>query len=232
MSNQQIPSFPPDIYNQIMAMFDRHDAKLAAQAAQWETERKERAAQWEAERAKAAAEREAERKEREEAEKKAEKKWQKQIGFLSNRIGDIIQAMVEGNIVDKFQRMGYEFTLCATNVKFRNKELNTPGKENVFMDVAGEIDLFLEDGDVAMLVEVKTTLEIADVKEHIARMEKYGRYADAKGDKRRFVAAVAGAVVSKSVREFAHQNGMYAIVQSGESVRIVPPPEGFKPQEW
>jgi hypothetical protein len=208
MSEQQIPSFPPDIYNQIMEMFRVNDERWAKAAA-------ERAAEREAERKKEAKAREAERKE-------AEKKWNKQFGFLSNRIGDIIQAMVEGNIVDKFQKMGYEFSQCASNVTFRNKKLN----------ISGEIDLFLEDGDVALLIEVKTKLEIADIKEHIARLEKYGRYADAKGDKRRFIAAVAGAVVSESVRNFAHQNGIYAIVQSGEAVRIMKPPKGFKPREW
>ncbi|GHT41499.1 hypothetical protein FACS189443_3370 [Planctomycetales bacterium] len=241
MQEQQIPSFPPDIYNQIMEMFRVNEVQRQKEAAERAAERKEREAEWEAKMKKELDERDArwaaERKEAEaareaarEAErqkdaaerKEAEKKLNKQIGFLSNRIGDIIQAMVEGNIVDKFQRMGYEFTQCANNVKFRNKK----------QEVIGEIDLLLEDGDVALLIEVKTTLEEADVKEHIVRLEKYGRYADAKGDKRRFVAAVAGAVVSQSVRNFAHQNGIYVIVQSGEAVRIIKPPKGFTPQEW
>ncbi|GHT46293.1 hypothetical protein FACS189454_07220 [Planctomycetales bacterium] len=215
MQEQQIPSFPPDIYNQIMEMFRANEVQRQKEAAEWEAKMKkeldERDARWAAE-----------RKEREAERKEAEKKLNKQIGFLGNRIGDIIQAMVEGNIVDKFQRMGYEFTQCANNVKFRNKK----------QEVIGEIDLLLEDGDVALLIEVKTTLEEADVKEHIVRLEKYGRYADAKGDKRRFVAAVAGAVVSQSVRNFAHQNGIYVVVQSGEAVRIIKPPKGFTPQEW
>ncbi|MDR1729030.1 MAG: hypothetical protein LBT74_14095 [Acidobacteriota bacterium] len=150
------------------------------------------------------------------------KRTDKKISELGSRIGEIIEAMVEGDIVDKFRALGYDFTQCARNVKFENKKLG----------IRGEIDLFLEDGELAMLVEVKTSLETADVKRHIERLEKYRRYAAAKSDRRRFVAAVAGAVVMEDAQDFALDGGIYVIVQSGEAVRIVPPPEGFKAREW
>jgi hypothetical protein len=41
-----------------------------------------------------------------------------------------------------------------------------------------------------------------------------------------------GAVVSDDVVKFAHKQGLYVIVQSGEAVKIVAPPEGFKAKEW
>ena len=67
---------------------------------------------------------------------------------------------------------------------------------------------------------------------HFERLKKYRRYADAKGDKRRFIGAVAGAVVEGEAADVAHDNGMYVIVQSGEAVEIVTPPEGFQAKEW
>jgi hypothetical protein len=148
----------------------------------------------------------------------------KKISALGSRIGEIVENMVggNGNIVDKFQAFGYEILQCARNVKYAYKKLK----------IRGEIDLFLEDGDVAILIEVKTTLETADVRRHIERLEEYRRYADARGDKRRFIGAVAGAVVDGDAEEFAHQNGMYVIVQSGEAVEIVPVPEGFQAKKW
>jgi hypothetical protein len=130
--------------------------------------------------------------------------------------------MVEGDIFGKFEKLGYHFTGCTRRYKFKNNKL----------DIKGEIDFFLEDGETAMLVEVKTTLEIEDITHHFERMKKYCRYADAKGDKRELIAAVAGAVVSEKVQEFAHQNGMYVIVQSGDAVKIVKPPKGFQVKEW
>jgi Holliday junction resolvase-like predicted endonuclease/Sec-independent protein translocase protein TatA len=150
------------------------------------------------------------------------KEVNKKISALGSRIGEIVENMVAGdNIVNKFQALGYKIVQHGRRVKF-GRELGIPG----------EIDLLLEDGDIAILIEVKTTLETTDVREHVERLKKYRRCADAKGDKRRFVGAVAGAVVDDSAMNFAHENGMYVIVQSGEAVEILPVPEGFQAKEW
>ncbi|MCL2117145.1 MAG: hypothetical protein FWH27_01835, partial [Planctomycetaceae bacterium] len=125
-------------------------------------------------------------------------------------------------IVDKFQAFGYEILQCGRNIKYEYKKIG----------IRGEIDLFLENGDIAILVEVKTSLETADVHRHMERLEEYRRCADARGDKRRFIGAVAGAVVQDDAMKFAHANGMYVIVQSGEAVEIVPVPQGFQAKEW
>ena len=140
------------------------------------------------------------------------------ISALGSRIGEIVENMVAGNIVEKFRTLGYDIIQCGRNISYEYKKLG----------ISGEIDLFLEDGDIAILIEVKTSLETADVRKHMERLEQYRRCADARGDKRRFVGAVAGAVVKKDTKDFAHENGMYVIVQSGEAVEIVPAPEGFK----
>jgi hypothetical protein len=47
-----------------------------------------------------------------------------------------------------------------------------------------------------MLVEVKTKPTTKDVKDHIKRLEKMRKYADLHGDKRTFLGAVAGAVMT------------------------------------
>ena len=152
------------------------------------------------------------------------KRTQKEIGKLGGRIGDIVVSMVKGDIVDKFQDLGFNVQECTPRKPFRNKELG----------FRGEIDLFLDKGDVDILIEVKTTLETADVRRHIERLEKYRRYVDAKGgnDKRRFIGAVAGSVVSDEVANFAQQCGFYVIVQSGRAVEIVTPPKEFSAKEW
>ena len=147
----------------------------------------------------------------------------KKISELGSRIGEIIENMVGGNIVAKFQALGYDVEDCCRNVSFKNRKLG----------ISGEIDLLLGDGDIAILIEVKTTLETKDVRDHIERMEKFRRWVDARGvDKRRFVGAVAGAVVDGDAAEIAFQNGLYVIVQSGEAVEIMAPPEGFVPKKW
>ena len=152
------------------------------------------------------------------------KKTDKQIAALGSKIGRIVESMVRGHIVEKFQAFGYEITQYAREVHFGNKKLG----------IRGEIDLFLDNGDVAILIEVKTTLETADVRKHIERLMKYRRCADAKegGDKKRFIGAVAGGVVMGEAENFALENGLYVIVQSGKAVEIITPPEGFVAKEW
>ena len=152
------------------------------------------------------------------------KKTNKNVAGLTSSIGAIIEKMVEGNIIEKFEALGYkDLDTCCENKKFKNKELG----------IKGEIDLFVENGDIAILIEVKTTLETADVRKHIERLKNFRRYTDARGvDKRRFIGAVAGAVVVGDAADVALENGMYVIVQSGDAVEIVTPPQGFTAKEW
>ena len=94
------------------------------------------------------------------------------------------------------------------------------------------IDLFLENGDFAIVIEVKTTFKAKDVGYLLNVIEKFRRYADFKGDKRRLIGAIAGAVVEEEAIKRAHENGFYAIVQSGKAMEIVDVPEGFQAKEW
>jgi len=149
----------------------------------------------------------------------------KQISSLTTRIGEIVENMIGGDIVPQFRALGYKITQYARNHRF--------GEEGT--DESGEIDLFLYDGDVAILIEAKTNLKTDGVREHIDRLEKYRRCVEEnKSDHRRyrFIGAVAGAVVDKNVAAFAQKNGLYVIVQSGRAVEIIPSPEGFVPRKW
>jgi len=147
----------------------------------------------------------------------------KEVGKLTGRIGMMVEHMIGGRILEKFRALGYEVDYYTRNHFFSTKKLG----------VKGEIDLILHDGDVSILIEVKTTLETADVRKHLEKMEKYRIYANARwDDPTRFIGAVAGAVVTDEARDFAHENGMYVIVQSGEAVEIVETPERFKAKEW
>jgi hypothetical protein len=87
-----------------------------------------------------------------------------------------------------------------------------------------EIDILLEDGKYAMVVEVKSLLNKIDVDEHLDRMKIVREYADKRADKRKFIAAVAGATIAKTAREYALASGVYVIEQTGDTVRVKVPP--------
>jgi len=55
-------------------------------------------------------------------------------------------------------------------------------------------------------------------------------YADAHGDKRIFLGAVAGVIVTSNVKRYALKKGLFVIEPSGETISITPP--NGQPKEW
>ncbi|MDR0871091.1 MAG: hypothetical protein LBN39_09905 [Planctomycetaceae bacterium] len=152
---------------------------------------------------------------------KSEEKLNKKIAALGDRIGELIEVIVEGGIVRKFQGLGYDFTTCARHYEFKNKALG----------FAGEIDLFLENGDYVLAVEIKANLSIDDVKEHLERMDKFRRFLDGKNDKRKIIAAIGGGVIRENIQAFALKKGLFVIIQTGETINVLQP-SGGEPHKW
>jgi hypothetical protein len=152
------------------------------------------------------------------------KKTDKKISQLGDRIGELIESMVEGGIVKKFNELNYSFNFkqCSRHVEFYNDELH----------ISGEIDFLLENGDTVLLVEVKTNLSISDVKDHLKRLEHYRCYLDAGDKKYKILGAAAGGVIPKNVRDYVLKQGLFLITQSGESFKIVTPPDDVKLKTW
>jgi hypothetical protein len=138
---------------------------------------------------------------------------QKMMSDLGRKFGKIIEHMFIPNLEEKFNALGYEFGKAGPNVRIANK------KHNIY----AEIDVFLENGDCALAVEVKTQANIDDVREHRERMEKLRRYFDLQGDGRKLFGALAAAVIPDNVRDFAFKQGFYVVRQSGDNVYIEEP---------
>ena len=148
------------------------------------------------------------------------KETSKQMGMHNNRFGEIVEYMVAPNLLKKFKEYGLKFREAMTDRVFSDDDDNA-----LF-----EVDIFLQNGEKAMLVEVKTKLTTEDVKEHMERLENMRAYADLHGDKRIFLGAVAGVVMTSNVKKYASKQGFYLIEPSGETFNITPP--NGKPKEW
>jgi len=144
-----------------------------------------------------------------------------QFGKLNNRFGELAEHLVAPNIMEKFNALGFAFVEVSPNKKITDAAGNR----------VAEIDILLESDDTVMAVEVKAKPSEKDVGEHIKRMEVLRLRADARQDRRSFQGAVAGAIMSRELRNFIIQNGFYAIEQAGDTVRINIP-KGFKPRTW
>jgi len=148
------------------------------------------------------------------------KEFNERLGAITNLFGDLTEAMVAPKICEKFEEIGLFFPRASRNIEFNDKINN----------ISFEIDIMLEDGDRAMLIEVKTKLTIERINSHLIRLKKMRRYADLHGDKRIFLGAVAGIVVTDKVRDYALSKGFYFIEYAGETFYITPP--SGKPKEW
>ena len=146
--------------------------------------------------------------------------YNKRFGDFTNRFGEVVEYMVVPNLLVKFEELGLVFPKANEHTKIKDK-IN-----NIFF----EIDIMLENGDKAILVEVKTKLSTENIQDHIMRIEKMRTYADLHGDKRSFLGAVASVVLTENVKEYALKQGLYVIEPSGETFNITPP--FGSPKEW
>jgi ribosomal protein L9 len=159
------------------------------------------------------------RKEFEELQKELNKNFHEQLGKITNLFGQFTEAMLTPALSKKFMDFGFDFQTTSRNFEVKGKDHKT----------LLEVDIMMENGDKVMLVEVKTKLTIERINYHIERLEKMRAYADARGDTRTFLGAVAGVVVTEKERTYALNQGLYLIETSGENLYITPP---NLPKEW
>ena len=145
----------------------------------------------------------------------------RQLGDIGNTLGEFSESMFSPALWEKFAEYGIEVTEQTERKKFK-----ADGKR------IAEADVFIENGEYAIPVEIKTKLTEAHVDNHIERLKTISAHLNAKGDKRKLLGAVAGGVVADNVRLYAQEKGLFVIVQSGDCATIADAHEGFKAREW
>jgi hypothetical protein len=152
--------------------------------------------------------------------KESKKNFNKRLGEYINLFGEVTEYMMAPKLREKFREFGLDFPQANRNVSV-NDMVN---------DISFETDVKLENGDKAMLVEVKTKLTVERINKHIERLEKMRMYANLHSDKRTFLGAIAGVVVTDEARNYALSQGFFVIEPAGENFNITPP--NGKPKEW
>jgi hypothetical protein len=148
------------------------------------------------------------------------KEFNKRFGEFTNRFGEVVEYMIAPNLREKFRELGFNFPSSNSGTRVDDHANN----------IHFEVDVKLENGNKAMLVEVKTKLATEDVKDHVERLEKMRKYADLHDDRRSFLGAVAGVVIADNVKKYALDQGFFVIEPSGESFYITSP--AGNPREW
>ncbi|MBF0626846.1 MAG: hypothetical protein HQL91_01355 [Magnetococcales bacterium] len=191
----------------------RAETERAMQESRAETERERR----ETERVirESRAETERERRETE----RVVKEVSRQIGQLGSRWGEFVEGLVAPACKSLFMERGIPVHRVG-----RRMEADLPGNRRM------EIDLMVVNTDAVILVEVKSKLKHEDVRDHLVRVAEFKDFFPEYADKR-IMGAVAGIVIDEKVDQFAMNQGLFVIVQSGDTVTLANAPN-FVPKSW
>ncbi|MDR2393362.1 MAG: hypothetical protein LBD93_04315 [Treponema sp.] len=152
------------------------------------------------------------------------KETNRAIGKLSNRFGELVEHLVSPHMKEKFNALiaGYRFTQTQTKVCYADHRGRT----------IAEVDVLLQNGEYVLAVEVKSNPTSDDVDEHVMQMGKVRGYADEHNDHRKYLGAIAGAIMSESMRVYAFKQGFYVLEQTGDTVSITAPPASWQAKIW
>jgi hypothetical protein len=145
------------------------------------------------------------------------------VGGLNQSMGELVETLFAPHLGEKFDVYHYNLR-------------RTFGRVPLYDDtnrLRGEIDILLSNTTVCMAVEIKRWLDKTEqVDAHIKRMQLIRQYPPAETRGKKVLGAIAAAVVNPDVQHYAEKSGFFVLELMGDDVRLLEPPEGFKPKEW
>jgi PII-like signaling protein len=154
--------------------------------------------------------------------KKSRAEFDKRLGELGGTWGKFVAEMVKPKIIDLFREKGIPIRTSLQNVA------GFMGDDQYY-----EIDLLLINADIAVVVEIKSSLSVQDVKEHLERLDKISKIQPERINLSgvKLYGAVAGMIVENEADRFAYKKGLFVLRQKGNIVEIMNDSK-FVPKEW
>ncbi|MCI4625443.1 MAG: hypothetical protein L3V56_05720 [Candidatus Magnetoovum sp. WYHC-5] len=137
-----------------------------------------------------------------------EKQTMKSINALSDKWGHFVVGLVIPATKKMFAKRGIHIETV-----FKGAKSEVKGAEM-------EIDVLAVNEEYVIPIEVKSTLGIDDINEHVERLGKFKKAFKVYSDKK-IIGAVAGIVINEGVDKYAYRKGLFVIGQSGETVIIL-----------
>jgi hypothetical protein len=142
----------------------------------------------------------------------------KQIGDLGGKWGRFVENMVAPACETLFLKKGIPVHQVAQRLKRHLAEKTL------------EIDVLVTNEVHVLVVEVKSTLGVTDVKEFIEDLSQFRLFFPEYAQKDLY-GAVAGIEIEKGAAKFAYRQGLFVLAQSGETVTILNN-DNFQPKCW
>jgi hypothetical protein len=146
------------------------------------------------------------------------KRVSQQIGALGGKWGIFVENMVAPACETLFLNRGIPIHQVSQRVK---KRLNG----NTL-----EVDVLVSNENHVLVVEVKSTLGVDDIKELVEDLRQFKQFFPEYNQKQLY-GAVAGIELEEGAAKYAYRQGLFVLTQSGESVAILNSAE-FQPKVW
>ena len=140
------------------------------------------------------------------------------VNNLSSRWGRFVENIVAPAILRLFQDRGLAVQEVYQRVRSARANRNL------------EVDILAVDDDVAVVVEVKSRLTQNDIRQVLNTLSQF-KTAFPHYASYQIYGAVAAIEIDRDVDAYAYNQGLFVIVQSGDSVVISNTPN-FSPQTW
>jgi hypothetical protein len=142
----------------------------------------------------------------------------KQIGDLGGKWGRFVENMVAPACETLFLKRGIPVHQVSQRVK---KRLNGQTLE---------IDVLVTNENHVLVVEVKSSLGVNDVKDLMNDLKQFREFFPEYSQKQLY-GAVAGIEIEEGADKYAYRQGLFVLNQAGETVSILNNPD-FEPRNW
>ena len=148
--------------------------------------------------------------------KQTDRQMKKLAGLFTSQWGKLMESLVEGDLVPLLQARG--ISVQSTHPRVR-------GRRN---GEHYEFDILAGNGEEMVVVEVKTTLKVDDVKQFLEKLNKFTEYEPVYQGKQVY-GAVAYLRTEQDSELYAERQGLYVIRATGNSASIINT-EDFRPR--
>ena len=148
--------------------------------------------------------------------KETDRQLRKTEAFFNSQWGKLMEALVEGDLLNLLKQKGITVKDTTMNMKGQDKEEDW------------EIDILASNGEEVVLVEVKTTLNLQNVKDFIYKLNKFTTWKPIYKNKKMY-GAVAYLKADQGSAKYAEKQGLFVIRATGSSSSIINK-QNFKPK--
>ncbi len=150
--------------------------------------------------------------------RETDKKIKKAFDLFTSQWGRLVESLVEGDLPRVMQERGIMVKRTVERAKSDD-------------DKGYEFDIIAVNGDICVVVEVKTTLRPDDITEFLRKLRHFREWMPEYAGKERILGAVAYIRIHSNSDKMAEKNGLFTIRATGKSAKIVNP-EDFEPKTF